>query len=110
MTSHDHTQLPLNISNVLNELNKKQLLMRNKSTGSKKSKRIKLNTPTEEEISLDKSWQRVGIILDAVPGCVSPQECYQSVPTLFELLERYGMEIAIWNRYYLVIVIAVVWN
>ena len=96
MTSHDHTQLPLDINNVLHELNKKELLTKHK-IGSRKSKRIKLDTPTEEEISLDKSWQRVGIILDAVPGCVSSQECYQLVPILFELLERYGMEIAIWN-------------
>ena len=71
--------------------------MKHKSSGSKKPKRIKLDTPTEEEIPLDKSWQRVGIILDAVSGCVSSQECYQLVPTLFELLERYGMEITIWN-------------
>ena len=90
-------QLSLNTSNVLNELNKKQLLMKDKSIGSKKPKRLKLDTPTEKEISLDKTWQRVGIILDAVPGCVSSQECYQLVPILFQLLERYGMEIANWN-------------
>lgn len=71
--------------------------MGDKSAGSKKTKRLKLDTPIEEEFSLDKSWQRVGIILDAVPGTVSPQECYQLVPTLFQLLERYGMEIVIWN-------------
>ena len=88
------TQLPLDINNVLHELNKKELLKH--KFGSRKSKRIKLDTPTEEEI-LDKSWQRVAIVLDAVPGCVSSQECYQLVPILFELLERYGMEIAIWN-------------
>ena len=95
MTSHDYTQLPLNINNVLNELDKKQLLIKEKSVGSKKSKRIKLDTPTREEMSVDKSWQRVGIILDAIPGSVSSHDCYQLVQTLFELLERYGVDIVI---------------
>lgn len=94
--SCDHTQLPLRISNVLNELNNKQLL-NDDSAGSKKTKRLKLDTPTEEEIPLDKCWQRVGIILDAVTGSVSSLDCYQLVPILFQLLERYGMENAIWN-------------
>lgn len=89
------TQLPLDINNILHELNKKELLTKHKSIGSRKSKRIKLDTPIE--ISLDKPWQRVAILLDAVPGCVSSQECYQLVPILFKLLERYEMEIAIWN-------------
>ena len=102
------SQLPLNTSNVLNELDNKQLLTVDKSAGSKKTKRLKLDTPTEEEFPLDKSWQRIGIVLDAVPGSVSSQECYQLVPTLFQLLERYGIEIVTWNMWYLIIEIIVV--
>lgn len=97
MTSYDYTQLPLSTSSILMELNKKQFLMVDKSVECKKSKRLKLDMPTEDEISLDTSWQRVGIILDAVPGCVSPQESHQLVPTLFELLEGYGIEHVIWS-------------
>ena len=100
------TQLSLNINNVLNELDKKQLLIKEKSVGSNKSKRIKLDTSTREEMSLDESWQRVGIILDTIPGSVSSHDCYQLVPTLFELLERYGIDIVICNI--VIIVIAVV--
>jgi len=95
VTSHDCIQLPLSTSNILKELDKKQLLMADKPAGYKKSKRLKLDTPIEDKISLDKSWQRVGIILDAVPGCISPQESHQLVPTLFELLEGYGIEIVL---------------
>ena len=86
------SQLPLSTSNVLSELDNKQLLTTGKSARSKKAKRLKLDTPTEEEFPLDKCWQRVGVILDVIPGSVSPQECYQLVPTLFQLLERYGMD------------------
>ena len=101
------SQLPLNTSNVLNELDNK-LLTVDKSAGSKKTKRLKLDTPTEEEFPLNKSWQRIGIVLDAIPGSVSSQECYQLVPTLFQLLERYGIEIVTWNMWYLIIEIIVV--
>ena len=83
------TQLPLSTSSVLLELDKKQFSMVDKSVGCKKSKILKLDTPTEDKVSLDKFWQRVGIILDAVPSCVSPQQSHQLVPTLFELLEGY---------------------
>ena len=61
-----------------------------KSLAPRKAKRRKLDTSKdEEEISLDKSWQRVGIVLDAVIGGVSPEDSYKLVPSLFELLERY---------------------
>ena len=67
--------------------------MASKSPAPRKAKRRKLDTSKDdEEISLDKSWQRVGIILDAVIGSVSPQDSYKLVPSLFGLLERYGSD------------------
>lgn len=92
------TQLPLSTSNVLKELDKtRQLLRTDEPVGSKETKRMRLDTSAENEVSLDKSWQRVAIILDAIPSCVTPQESHQLVPTLFELLERYGIEVVIWS-------------
>lgn len=92
MTSHDYIQLPHSISSVLKELNDNQQFILDKAAvGPKTTKRLKLDTPTKEEFSMDKSWQRVGIILDALPDCVPLQSCHQLVPILFQLLERYGM-------------------
>ncbi|XP_065904568.1 HEAT repeat-containing protein 1-like isoform X3 [Dysidea avara] len=81
-------KLPLNIQCVLQELDQGFVKMASKSPAPRKAKRRKLDTSKDdEEISLDKSWQRVGIILDAVIGSVSPQDSYKLVPSLFGLLE-----------------------
>jgi len=72
---------------VLQELDRGSVKMATKSPVPRKAKRRKLED--NKEISLDKSWQRVGIVLDTVIEGVSPQDSYKLMPSLFGLLERY---------------------
>lgn len=80
-------QLPLNIQCVLQELDRGSVKMTSKSPAPRKAKRRKLDTSKDNE-EINKSWQRVGIVLDTLIGGVSPQDSYKLVPSLFGLLER----------------------